>query len=267
MTASIYHFFKSLIEDKERLKLFPNLEKFPFDPGLLSFRRKGKFPDLCIKVCKNNELFTGGELIEVKDSEKYCVASFNSTIPTGRKNIVDVLGKNTKAYKDLIKADGGIFFEERDVFYLVRGRDGVNAKVALVHGSFFETIKPADLIAKAFAQVMEDNFERNRIEMDENFKQVIENFSLKQEDFSKVRHIKNASINLRFRIMSEAAPEGNILRYINSNTINLVLPSNDEQDNLNAARMEVVFNDANLFEINLINHPFNGNFFVFQQSL
>ena len=79
---SIYHFFKTLVENKEQFINIPKLEDFPFDNNLLSCRNKGQFPDMAIRISPKNELFTGGELIELKDSYSYTVSSFNSTIPT-----------------------------------------------------------------------------------------------------------------------------------------------------------------------------------------
>jgi len=79
---SIYHFFKTLIENKEQFNNISKLEDFPYDNNLLSCKNKGQFPDMAIRISPKNELFTGGELIELKDSYSYTVSSFNSTIPT-----------------------------------------------------------------------------------------------------------------------------------------------------------------------------------------
>ncbi len=65
---SIYHFFKSLIESKRHFLTEYKLEDFPFNENLLSCRNKGTFPDMAIRLNTNREVFTGGELIESKDS-------------------------------------------------------------------------------------------------------------------------------------------------------------------------------------------------------
>ena len=52
---------------------------------MLSCINKGKFPDLAIKLNRGDPQ-TGGELIELKDSKNYAVASFK-TIPTGEKDM------------------------------------------------------------------------------------------------------------------------------------------------------------------------------------
>lgn len=46
---------------------------------------------MAIRITPDSDLFTGGELIELKDSDSYTVSSFNSTIPTGRKDISKVI--------------------------------------------------------------------------------------------------------------------------------------------------------------------------------
>ncbi len=88
--------------------------------------------------------------------------------------------------------------------------------------------------------------------------------------------MENASVKLRFRIMTEVKAEGNILntnKYpeILGDTLNFVLPShNDNEDQLNFDKMCVVFGDdwLSLFKKPFrIKHHFNGNFLVFQQSL
>ncbi len=100
MTYSIYHFFADLCKKKQEFPSENKLESFPFDKQMLSCVGDGKFPDLAIKLNNDNEQFTGGELIELKESkDKYSVASFNSTIPTGEK--------------DMMK----IAFQERDYFH------------------------------------------------------------------------------------------------------------------------------------------------------
>ena len=86
MAYSIYHFFADLCQKKEEFLSKNKLESFPFDKQMLSCINKGVFPDLAIKLNNNNEQFSGGELIELKDSKTYSIASFNSTIPTGKKD-------------------------------------------------------------------------------------------------------------------------------------------------------------------------------------
>lgn len=274
MTCSIYHFYKSLAENKELLQRIDVLDNFSFDRNLLSCKRVGQFPDLAIRICKTDELFTGGELVELKDSKSYSVSSFNSTIPTGRKEIVKVIkGANSEVHRQMIDAGDDIFsLPEREVFYLIRGRKTGKSKIVLVHGSFFETIDVKDLIAKSFNQVLQESIERSETVFDEKTKQILETLFSEQTSFSRVRNVENASVKLRFRIMTEVKAEGNILnsnKYpeILDNTLNFVLPSrNDDEDQFNFDKMSVIFGDnwLSLFKKPFrIKHHFNGNFLVF----
>lgn len=283
MSTSIYHFFKSLVKDKDSLKRTAKLSDFRFDERLLSCNSASQFPDLAIKICKGNKRFTGGELVELKDTKNteglsYKISSFNSTIPTGRKLISKVVkGENAKVLKQMEDAGDDIFsVKEREVFYLVRGRNKIgNCKIALIHGSFFETIKSKDLITKSFNQVLEERLVQGEITIEKKIRKVLETLFSEQESFSKVRHVENASVSLRFRIMTEVKPEGNILNSnqyprILDNTLNFVLPSHDKsEDKLNFDKMQIVFgeNVADLFTVFHVKHHFNGNFLVFQQSL
>jgi hypothetical protein len=273
MSSSIYHFFKSLVDNKNALKAINKLDDFLFDENLLSCKRVGLFPDLAIRICKTDELFTGGELVELKDSKSYTVSSFNSTIPTGRKEIAKVVkGKNSEVLRQMTEAGDDVFaLPEREVFYLIRGQKKGNCKIVLVHGSFFETIKISELIAKSFSQVLHENIEIGNAKFDDETKEVLEALFSEQTSFSRVRNVENASVKLRFRIMTEVKAEGNILNQkkypeILPNTLNFILPSHDEDD-LNVDKMSVVFGDLAPFKIFPIKHHFNGNFLVFQQTI
>jgi hypothetical protein len=275
MIYSIYHFFKSLEQNRQRLRDVEKLEDFPFDENLLSCKRKGQFPDLAIKINRNDALFTGGELIELKDSKSYSVSSFNSTIPTGRKEIAKVVrSSGSDVYNQMIAAGDCIFsLPLRDVFYLIRGKRKGHCKVALVHGSFFETVNVSDLITKSFAQVFEERLKQSRASFDEETKNALAALFSEQENFSRVRNVDQASVKLRFRIMTEVKAEGNILnsrKYpeIADDTLNFVLPYHSEQDEKDASmRMSAVFNGLTAFRIFRIKHHFNGYFLVFQCNL
>jgi hypothetical protein len=100
---------------------------------------------LAIRLNKQRNEFTGGELIELKDSNSYAVASFNSTIPSRSKRIADIItGKQSVILKQMEKAgDDAFSLPVREVFYLVRGHKQGNRKVCLVYGSF---LKPSVLM-------------------------------------------------------------------------------------------------------------------------
>ncbi len=116
--------------NKDALKAIAKLDDFAFDENLLSCKRVGQFPDLAIRICKDDELFTGGELVELKDSKSYTVSSFNSTIPTAKKEIAKVVkGKNSEVLRQMIEAGDDVFaLPEREVFYLIRGQNKNNCK-------------------------------------------------------------------------------------------------------------------------------------------
>ncbi len=247
MSSSIYHFFKDLVDNKDTVKAIAKLDDFTFDENILSCKRVGQFPDLAIKICKDNELFTGGELIELKDTKNskglsYSISSFNSTVPTGQKPINKIIkGENSEVLVQMRQAGDDVFsLELRDVFYLVRGKNKLgNSKIVLVHGSFFETVQASDLIMQAFNQVLKERFAQSKTVFNKQTLETLEKVFSEQESFSKVRHVENASVSLRFRIMTEAKAEGNIMnskKYpeIVDNTLNFILPShNEDEDRLN----------------------------------
>ncbi len=277
MTYSIYHFFQSLVNNKKNFLKLKKLEEFPFNKRLLSCRNKGIFPDMAIRLNKDKGMFSGGELIELKDSNSYTVSSFNSTIPSRRKEISKIItGENSTMKQQMGKAGNNIYsLPIRDVFYLVRGRKQGKTKVCLVCGSFFETIKTGELISQAFSQVMEELLKENGEEISQELKDKLLSVFSQQESFSKVRNVEKASVKLRFRIMTEVKAEGNILnskKYpeIRDNTLNLILPCDDDKEWKNTLKKaKLVFNKSGLkqFDIFKIKHHFNGYFFVFQMPL
>lgn len=115
--------------------------------------------------------------------------------------------------------------------------------------------------------------ESGQAKFDDETKAVLETLFSEQTSFSKVRNVENASVKLRFRIMTEVKAEGNILnskKYfeILDNTLNFILPShNEDEDRLNIDKMNVVFDNLTAFRIFHIKHHFNGNFLVFQQAI
>jgi hypothetical protein len=274
---SIYHFFKSILNNKLSLLEIEKLEEFPFDSELLSCKNIGIFPDLAIKLNEDRHLFSGGELIELKDSKSYNVSSFNSTIPTRFKEISSIItSANSNIHKQMTEAGNNIHsLPLREVYYLVRGKSRGKTKVCLVSGAFFETISIENLISSSFQQVIEESLTDKNNELSAETKQILETIFSKQDNFSKVRNVDKASIKLRFRIMTEVKAEGNILntkKYpeILDNTLNFLLPiysKNDETEILN--RMNIVFSNKEMNNISIkkLKHHFNGFFIVFQIPL
>ncbi|MDR2171224.1 MAG: hypothetical protein LBP59_13860 [Planctomycetaceae bacterium] len=160
----------------------------------------------------------------------------------------------------------------RDVYYLIRGRYKNNIKIVLIHGSFFETVKSANLISQLFEQVLNERLHEKEVENEQNVKDLIVDIFSEQENFSKVRNVDKASVKLRFRIMTEVRAEGNILntkKYptIKDNTINLIIPCHNKQDEeLTIQRFSSVCVIAQIRQLK-IKHHLNGYFTVFQQDL
>ena len=274
---SVYHFFKSLVKQKESFLEIDKLENFPFDKSILSCKNEGIFPDMAIKLNKNNKFFTGGELIELKDSVSYSVSSFNSTIPTRKKHISKIIsGENSSVYKQMEEAGNDIHsLPVREVFYLVRGKKNKHVKVCLVSGAFFETISVEKLISNSFQQVLEDNLKDSNVEINQNIKDLFQKLFSEQENFSKVRTVEKASVKLRFRVMTEVMAEGNLLnskKYpeIMDDSLNFLFPfySNEEEKEI-IDKFNSVFSkkEQREFKIFKIKHHFNGYFLVFQIGL
>ena len=188
---------------------------------------------MAVRLNKNKDIFTGGELIYLKDSKSYTVLSFNSTIPTGKKDVSKII----TAIKQQMKDNGEDIFSlpVRDVFYFVRGKRNTSTKACLVHGSFFETVKVRDLISQSFACVLDERLKESGAEISGSVKDILSSIFSEQENFSKVRNVEKASVKLRFRIMTEVKAEGNILnskKYpeIGDDTLNFVLPCDTEED-------------------------------------
>lgn len=271
---SIYHFWQSLFENKAKFKKVSKLEKFPFPKELLSCINDGVFPDLAIKINTQGH-FSGGELVELKDSTVYNISSFNSTIPTGKKNVRDIITSEYGiVFKQMQDAGDDVFsLEIRDVYYLVRGRKGGKQKVCLIHGSFFETIPAEDLVGETFSQVVDE--ELNDPDFNEDVKKKLKGALSRQDIFSRVRSVDKASVSMRFRVLVEVKPDANILSpkhypEILDDTLNLICPfhSEDEKEELISNAASVVGMEIlSKLHIFPIKHPLNGWFLVFQTGL
>ena len=205
MAYSIYHFFADLCQKKQEFLSEKKLESFPFDEQMLSCVGDGKFPDLAVKL-NDDAHFTGGELIELKDSKRgYSVASFNSTIPTGEKDIRKLTEGKTNTIRTQMEEAGNniLSLPIRQVFYLVRGRRRSNVKICLTHGKFFETVPVSTLISESFGQALEERLEELGESLSPSLKHKLLDLFGEQQTFSRTRNVDDASVRLRFRIMTE----------------------------------------------------------------
>ncbi|MDX2136800.1 MAG: hypothetical protein SF123_01800 [Chloroflexota bacterium] len=253
------------------------LETFPFDVGLLSSKSAGRFPDLSIRLNPPNADLSGGELIELKSSKGYSVSSFNSTIPSGKKAIGDVLsGDNSQVRSQMVQAGDDVdSLQWRDVFYLVRGQKRSQTKVCLVHGSFFETVRVEELVQRVFSQVLDEQLIESDIEFSDAQRKLLARLFSKQRTFSQTRNVAEASVTLRFRVMTEAKVEADILnpqKYpkILDNTLNLIVPLHQHDDEaryirfVQSALAPETHKRLSIFQIT---HLLNGPFLVFQSTL
>ena len=173
---------------------------------MFSCANDGIFPDFALKISPQNDLYTGGELIELKDGKSFSVSSFNSTIPTGQKPISSLIRHQNSTIKIQMENAGDDIdsLPIRDVFYLIRGikRSAVPyLKVVLVHGHFFETIPPEELIQKSFLQVLEERLKEKEVKLSSfAIKQLISIFS-EQDNFSKVRSVDKSSVKLGLMVI------------------------------------------------------------------
>ena len=273
---SIYHFFAHLYRNRNRLEWVPKLDDFPFDVELLSYKGRGKFPDFAIRVNPDGNP-PGGELLEVKDSKSYSVPSFNSTIPTGKKSVDELIRGRRSVIREQMEAAGDDIYSlwEREVYYLLRGKSKGKTKICLVHGSFFETVRVEQLIQQAFGQVLDERLEEEEYEISAELHDLMLRIFSTQDSFSRVRHVDNATVKMRFRIMTEVKKEGNIFNSriypaIKDNTLNFIIP--DHPADVIALRKRYLRQSLSKSEIErgkqfTITHPFNGDFFVLSYAL
>ncbi len=283
MCSSIYHFFAKLVELKLNLNDNANLEAFPFPNEMLSSELKGKFPDLALKINTTSGLFTGGELIELKDSKNNSISSFNSTIPSGRKEIESlIVGNTNKLKKNMENAGDDILsLPVREVYYLVRVKKDAGArseaalKVSLVHGKFFETLSEDKLISGAFSQMFDERMPNLNDEEKALRDKMIASFN-DHQTFAQTRHVDRASISLRFRIMTQANQDGNIFNYdeISNNTFSFLEPYTDDESRAKIIlKMKTAFSELDQDDVYdslkqfKVKHHLNGPFWAFSTEL
>lgn len=274
---SIYTLWQDLSNKKNYFKSNSSLIDFPFNRNMFSYSRRGKgFPTFSIKLNGDKSELTGGELVKLKTRNRYSISPFKSSIPTGKIKVKTIVGdpRKSKIRQQMKNAGDDVFsLEERDVYYLVRGQKKGKQKICLVHGSFFETISTKELISQSFGQVLDEKLAGTNIS-DELKEQLRAIFS-EQEDFSRVRNVNKASVKLRFRILTEVKPEGNILdskQYpeILDDSINFLVPYYSEEEKADVLKkMEIVMGKVAMskFHIFSLKHPLNGWFIVFQAKL
>lgn len=263
--SSIYRFFDYLLQNRQSLASLPRLDLFQWESSIVAVQNIGKFPDLILR----SEGEHGGEFIELKSSNSYTIPSFNSTIPTGKKSLRSVVKSSSSAiFQQLRALNEEIHLDiPRDVYYLIRGRKlkTQSIKVCLVHGSFFETIRAEELVRNAFEIILKERLENLSEPLDAELQHTLLTLFTDQDTFSRVRDVAQASVKLRFRVMTEAKKEGNCLNstiypQITDNTINLLLPYDRPVSDVPAGF-------AQHTEQFVLQHALNGPFNVYQARL
>lgn len=209
------------------------------------------------------------------------MASFNSTIPTGEKDIKKLTeGQANIIRTQMEKAGNNILsLPIRQVFYLIRGSKLSNTKVCLAHGKFFETVPVSTLISESFGQALEERLNEPGETLSPSMKQKLLDIFSEQQTFSKTRDIDKASVKLRFRIMTGVKAGANILNpnqypQIDDNTLNFAVPCHCEAEQSEQHnKMKVAFEQMECLDlfaqlkIFVLQHHFNGKFLVFQTNL
>ena len=288
-TSSIFHFFARLMERRGYFIQDNKLDDFNFPEYMIAAESSSGFPDF---VLKSNEggVLTGGEMIELKDTKSFQIASFNSTMPTATKPVSSL----SSSIKEQI-SDSGESLESlpiRDVYYLVRGirrtRSHPLSKTILVGGAFFETMPVDEVLTDAFHQVANDSMPDGR---DPPL-----DFEVQQRHFATTRKVKQSSISVRFRVMAQADPRANLLNEshfpeIKANTLTLLVHAPQLEDysafrevylwhsapseiqesdsfvNLESAYKDIDKNLESVTCVSVLRHPLNGPFFLAQSHI
>lgn len=197
----------------------------------------GIFPDFLLALDQQTT-FGNGALLELKDSKGDAVASFNSTLPTRYKSLLEV----KRISGSTMVAHAGSLFDyplstasdylsrQRNCFYFVRTRfrDQKRVRLALVEGSFYETLPKAQLLEQIWQQILEASGMPSTEQ-----KPIIEFLGrLEQTDIAQSREIERASIRPRLRLMAEVHGDANLHAYpeIPPRTVNLILKRESDYD-------------------------------------
>jgi len=190
----------------------------------------GVFPDLLLGT-DNSSTIGNGALLELKDSKGDSISSFNSTIPTRFKSLIEIkrithsgmVLRAAQLYDYPLSAASDYLTRRRLCFYFVRTKmnDKSKVRLGLVEGSFFETLPKDQLLEQVWGQIL------NASGMPQADQPPIIEFlgRLEQTDIAQSRQIEKASVKPRFRIMTEVHHDANLHVYpeLGTRTFNLIL--------------------------------------------
>lgn len=235
-----------------------------------------EFPDFVYKSRNQNGQPVCGSLLETKDTAGGTISSFNSTIPTGTKNLKEIdainnseiVSRITRIKDEELAELPGYYSYQRRCFYLVRTHRGTpKAKTSLIDGSFFETLPKDKMISQMFLNILEQHRAQNKLkvtkkELDE-FKAIFSQVN-DQAIIAGSQSIDKASIKPRLRIMAEVNPEGNPhsqhYPQIGEQTVNFILPQKQVSEDIAASLLKQSLGLKQL----TIQHKRNGRYIVFQ---
>lgn len=291
-TSSAYHLFAHLLVKRNRFRQRDELANFAFPSEIIAGGSKSGFPDMVLRTNRSGR-FSGGEFIELKETNSYSIASFNSTLPTATKS-VSVLTRPVRRALESI-GENPDALPERDVYYLIRGKirkpDKDLSKTLLVGGKFFETVPVDEVLTDAFAQVAADSANPGVDVSD-----IMDKLSVQQRYFSATRRVTDSGFTVRFRVMGDVDPDANLLtenKYpmIGDNTLTFLahdtqIPADARTTRqfdwqsapaiirncttyelLNVAIEDVEPSLKNVTRLSVMRHPLNGPFFMAQADI
>jgi len=138
----------------------------------LKYSKSEQFPDFLFRIALGNRLH-GGFLLELKDSKSGSIASFNSTLPTKSKTLLEIDRINgTDLVSRMAKLiDNCATIEclnlERRCFYLVRTFNNRpdQTKISIVDGAFFETVPKEHLVYEMLMNIIEEHRKQHNQKM------------------------------------------------------------------------------------------------------
>lgn len=270
---------QKFIDDKSCLKHWYN-DNWKTDSGVFPDFVLARSPIAC---------FGNGALLELKDSSGGQIASFNSTLPSNKKQVGKLSPLVLKAIENYETLMGMKFdpMEERDCFYLIRTHKSDNQKtrLSIVQGTFFETLPTSELLKEVWQGLLKQTKLTQR-QIEKLLPHLAE---LERAEIAITRQIQGASVKPRLRIMSEVDKNGNPHTYkeICPKTFNFIwkpFPDTEEttlekvagwlrDQGLEANQTEggkwqmQEIASSQLFELKLIQHKRNGVHAVLQMEL
>ncbi|PKK81688.1 MAG: hypothetical protein CVT47_01150 [Thermoplasmata archaeon HGW-Thermoplasmata-2] len=216
----------------------------------IMYSKSEAFPDFIYKARKTGNDLTCGSLLELKDSKGGSIASFNSTLPTKFKNLVeidiingnDIVSRITSIKDEKLALNGEYRSFQRRNLYLIRTyKDNKEkVKISIIDGSFFETLPKEHLIYQMFLNILRNHIKSKKdikisgealLEIEKTLSCITD-----QTIIAASQNIEKASIRPRLRIMAEVHSEGNphSSHYpeITGRSLNLIIQSTEHDEKI-----------------------------------